>query len=463
MFQRAVFTLAFLSALPAFAAGELTVSRITGSATINQAGKPQPAALKQVLKPGDVLAAGSKSRAGLNFGTGGSFTLAGLSELQVFEASTGTGKTPALAKLKLLAGAVRVVSAPGSGKLAQDVRLNVGLLKTRVFGAEIWGASTAEGDTVCVVQGAVEVQTSATAAPERLSEAGSCLRRDPDGKLSRLTAVSDAILPAAIAATAFPPELPVAPPPPKAPPAPMVAVAPPPPPPPAPVAVAVPPAPVKPVVKILPSPPKPVPPPPPPVAAIKPAPPPPPVAAIKPLPPPAPPKPAVAIKPPPPPVPPAPAVASNGQIIIQTPVQTIVQSAPADGGKPKLKTATPVSRPELAKAPEAPKTVIKVEPPAAKPAMVAKAEPVAKPTKPAMAGKGGWTVVVLSSPNKANVEARTQALQDQGFIANLREAEVKGQRVYRLTVGEFGSRDEAAAYSERTLVKAGFKGWLSPL
>ncbi len=456
MFKRSVLALSVLAAVPALASGELAVSRLTGTATISHDGKSQPASIKQGLMPGDVIAAGARSRAGLSLGNGGAFTLAGLSELQVFDADKGSAKTPALAKLKLLAGAVRVVSNAGTGKLPQDVRLNVGTLKTRIYGSEAWGASTAEGDTVCLISGAIEIQTSSTEPLERLSEPGACLRRSPEGKVSKLTAAGDAILPAAIAATAFPPPEPL--PAPVPPPAMMAkpAAAPVP----APKATTPSPAPAE--VAKLPEP-KPV------AKATKP------VPAVKVIPtgprsdsavaralatpPPsgtAPgiarintPQTAPAVTPPP---------STQGQILIQTPVQTIVQSTPASKASGKAVKPTEIVKPTaMAKAPATAK------PMAPKPAeALAMAKPEApKASKPA-SGKG-WTVVVSSSSNKAAAESRTAALQDQGFVANLRPAQVNGATTYRLTVGEFATREEAQAYSEHTLAKSGLKGWLSPL
>jgi len=438
-------SLALMASLPALAEGGLQVSKITGTATLNQSGKNKPAEVKLMLRTGDVLTAGAQSRAGLSFGKTGEFVLAGLSELQVYEANAGSKQTPALAKLKLLAGAIKVKS---TGKPAQDVRLNVGLLKTRIFDAEVWGASTTEGDTVCLIRGAVEIQSSGSEAPTRLATEGSCLRREPDGKTVNIRAASDEILPAAIAATAFPPEAlaqasaAVALPPPRPTAAPVANKVPPP----SPAPVAVPAA-----KSALPA-----------------------EATIK--------APAVMV----PSAPKAESAApravvdasatptvtarAQGQVLIQTPVQTIVQSAPI------IEKPDPATKAKL-KAEIAAKPVVKVVP--GKPAPAAPAAPAAKPTpapaavvamaKPAVAtsaaatSSGRWTVVVMSSPNQTSVQARTNVMQDQGFIANLRTAEVKGQTYYRVTIGEFASREEAAAYAKHTLAKSGIEGWLSPI
>jgi septal ring-binding cell division protein DamX len=438
MFKPLAVSLALLASAPALAAGELQVSKIIGTATINQSGKNKPAEVKLMLRTGDVLTAGPQSRAGLSFGKTGELVLAGLSELQVYEASPGTRQTPALAKLKLLAGAIKINS---SGKPAQDVRLNVGLLKTRIFDAEVWGASTTEGDTVCLIRGAVEIQSAGTEAPTRLTTEGNCLRREPDGKTLNIKASSDEILPAAIAATAFAPEAGIPPPRPaasviasKAPEPMAVAV-------PTPVALpeAEPALPTEATIQapavMVPSAPKAG-------AASQRA-----VADASAM--------------------PTVTARAQGQVLIQTPVQTIVQSAPI------IETPDPATKAKM-KAEIAAKPVVKVLPgqSAVVPRVAAAAQPVAASNaasipaaaaSSAAASTGRWTVVVMSSPNQVNVQARTQVMQDQGFIANLRQAEVNGQTYYRVTIGEFASRDEAAAYAKHTLAKSGIAGWLSPI
>ena len=108
-----------------------------------------------------------------------------------------------MGKFKLLAGAMLVDShSAGNRQLPQDVRLNVGALKTRIYGATVWGASTFEGDTVCLISGAAEIQIT-DETDHRLDTIGACLRREPSGLLRNLSADSDRILAAAIAATNY--------------------------------------------------------------------------------------------------------------------------------------------------------------------------------------------------------------------------------------------------------------------
>lgn len=185
----------------AYAAAQLTTLRVNAPASLVRAGNASSLVPARPIVAGDVVSAGSRGKVALQLAGSGSITLSSLGDLQVFEAQGPRGKQPAVAKLKLLAGALRVDSRAAKGRPAQDVRVNAGSLKVRIFNADAWGANTAEGDTFCLISGSVGVQTNG--AEERLDKPGSCLRREPDGQLSRFAAASDAVILGAIAATRF--------------------------------------------------------------------------------------------------------------------------------------------------------------------------------------------------------------------------------------------------------------------
>lgn len=184
------------------AAADLVAVRVNAPATLLHAGSTTALVPKQGIVTGDVVSAGARGKVALQLGGTGLMTLASLGDVQVFEAKPATGAQLASAKLKLLAGALRVDSRATNGKPAQDVRLNVGSLKTRLLNADAWGANTAEGDTLCLMAGVASVQTGA-ATDERLDVVGSCLRREPDGQLSRFAVDADPVIVSAIAATRF--------------------------------------------------------------------------------------------------------------------------------------------------------------------------------------------------------------------------------------------------------------------
>ncbi len=293
----------------AASAAVLTAIRVNDPANITQAGDTRALTPMQAIAVGDVISAGARGKVELQFAGTGLLTLSSLGDLQVFEAQEARNKQLALAKLKLLGGALRVDSRAANGKAAQDVRLNVGSLKTRIINAQAWAANTAEGDTLCLLSGTVSVQTDG--AEERLSAPGNCIRREPDGQLNRFPVERDAVVVGAIDATRF----------------------------------------------------------------------------------------------------------AN------------------------------VTTPIIAAASRRPDTDIAVLPAVSTP----------------MAGKGGWTVVVLSLSRPEPVAARAQVLADQGLPAVTRTATVNGMTMHRVAVGSFATQAEARAYASRTLAKNGIKGWPSPL
>lgn len=182
------------------AKADFVVVQLAGPTTVQNSAGTSELANGRAIAAGDVVSAGARGKVALQLAGSGLMTLSSLGDLQVFEARAATGKQPPIAKLKLLAGALRVDSRAVNGRPAQDVRLNVGSLKSRVFNADAWGANTAEGDTLCVLAGSLSVQTS-SGSDERLDTAGSCLRREPDGQLSRFASASDPVIVGAIAAT----------------------------------------------------------------------------------------------------------------------------------------------------------------------------------------------------------------------------------------------------------------------
>lgn len=296
------------------AASDLITTRVDGNARVSRGGGNQPLTVRMPVLGGDVLSLSGSSKVSLQLDGRGLITLARGAELQVFDAERGGAGS--LGRFKLLSGTVRIDSR--GSKPAQDVRLNVGTLKARILGAEAVGANDAAGDTLCVLAGAIEIQTPG-GADARLDIPGSCLRRTPDGLLRNLRLDSDPPIASSLAAT-------------------------------------------------------------------------------------------------------------EGSVDSDT--DTITLDAP----RPSRPTPAPII------------------------AAAGTAAPVSK-----TAVGGGWTVVVLSLPQRETVDKRSQALQDQGLPATVRAAEVKGRTVHRVTVGEFGTQAEARDYARNVLGKAGIEGWLLPL
>lgn len=331
MKSRALIALSMLLASgTAAAASELLVLRVDGGARSVRADAAAPLLARNPVLNGDTVTLAPNSRAALQLAGAGLITLARSAELQVYDSRAGN---PAQGRFKLLSGTVRVDSRVGSGRVPLDIRLNIGSLKSRIYGAEALGANDAAGETLCLLAGAIEIQTSG-APDHRLDTPGNCLRRTPDGQVRELRLSEDQPMRLALSASEF--------------------------------------------------------------------------------------------------------------------AEPAAGAALAAAGRP---TPTPIIAP--------------VSKPAAV-ALAATSPAAAPPTAsaavtPASAKSGGWTVVVLSLAKRETVESRSQALLDQGLPAATRQAEVKGQTMYRSTVGSFASAEEARAYAKTTLAKAGIQGWVSPL
>lgn len=187
---------ALFTSSTAWAASELMAVKVDGTARLVRADGNRALLARMPLLNGDSLSLSGDSRVALQLAGHGLITLARGAELQVFDSRGGA---TALGRFKLLSGTVRVDSR---GRPAQDIRLNVGSLKARIYGAEALGANDAAGDTLCVLAGAIEVQT-AGAPDTRLDLPGSCVRRSPDGLLRNLRLDSDTPMTTALAASEF--------------------------------------------------------------------------------------------------------------------------------------------------------------------------------------------------------------------------------------------------------------------
>lgn len=338
MKSRALIALSMLLVCGAAAASELKVLRVDGGARSVRPDAAVPLLPRNPVLNGDIVTLAPNGRAALQLADAGLITLARGAELQVFDTRAGV---PAQGRFKLLSGTVRIDSRVGSGRVPLDIRLNVGSLKSRIYGAEALGANDAAGETLCLLAGAIEIQTSG-AADTRLDSPGNCLRRTPDGQVRELRLGEDQPMRLALSASEF----------------------------------------------------------------------------------------------------------TDPTPLTTTPMATAATRSPP------TPIIAPVSKPASATPASVPATAAMAPAPAA---------PSPAASTPAAAKAGGWTVVVLSLAKREAVENRSQALLDQGLPAATRQIEVKGQILYRSTVGRFGSADEARAYAKTTLATAGIQGWVAPL
>ncbi len=179
----------------------MDVARIHLDARRERNGISMPLKIADAVESGDVLRTGINARVGLQMSAVGLLTLGGDTALKVHQIKPIS--PPArmnLALLMLDAGAIRVDTRPKAELPPADVRLNVGPLKLRIFGAHVWAERGALADEVCLIGGAVELQTPS--GPQRLDQPGSCLQW-MDGEVRRLEPRQVGSLAPRLARTAF--------------------------------------------------------------------------------------------------------------------------------------------------------------------------------------------------------------------------------------------------------------------
>lgn len=137
------------------------------------------------LRAADAVEAGSRIRTGvdgrvdLRLEPVGAVTLGNDTDLTIH--SIESVNPPArmhLARLVIERGAARI-SSRTSMSVPADLRVNLGGLRLRIFGADVWAERAKTYDEVCLLGGAIEVQSPAGA--QRLDSRGDCLRLTTTG------------------------------------------------------------------------------------------------------------------------------------------------------------------------------------------------------------------------------------------------------------------------------------------
>jgi len=161
-----------LVAAPAAAQQPPTASvlRVAPPAKLIAGKKPAALLPNKVIAAGNRIATGVAGRASLQIG-GGVLTLGGDSELYLH--STAAGESAAIARLALSHGALRVQIARDQSQAPLDLRLNVGQLRLRALGADLWAAAEPRGETICLIAGTTEI--AAEFGAEILDRPGDCL------------------------------------------------------------------------------------------------------------------------------------------------------------------------------------------------------------------------------------------------------------------------------------------------
>ncbi len=204
--QAMVLGTALMSALstgPAIAQQRvLDVSRINGEADLIRSDRVASLRPSDTVQAGDEVRTGSGGHLGLQLPPVGQITLGRNSRLIVH--SIEAVDPPArmgLARLVVHSGSAQLDSRGGSSLPPADIRLNVGALRIRIFGAAVWVDRGSAGDEVCLLGGAVELQ--GPSGPLRLDDVGSCARATASG-IAVLDPRTAGSIATRLALTAFP-------------------------------------------------------------------------------------------------------------------------------------------------------------------------------------------------------------------------------------------------------------------
>ena len=141
------------------------------------------------------------ARAELQIARSGRIVLGGDTQLRVH--STDQPDPPArmgLARVVLERGSALIDTSNRAGVPPADLRLNIGDMRLRVFGSQVWAEANPAGEEICLLNGAVEILTPG--ATERLDRSGECLRWGSKGA-QRLNPTQAGAMHPRLARTAF--------------------------------------------------------------------------------------------------------------------------------------------------------------------------------------------------------------------------------------------------------------------
>lgn len=183
------------------AAPLLSVARVAIPAELEQAGRTVELRQRQRLLAGDRVVTGLYGRAALQLAGSGRIQLGGDSALLIHSAEAPDGSHGGIARLVLERGAVRLDARTRQGQLPLDYRLNLGRLKLRVFGSEIWAELGPRGENVCLLAGGLEILSAD--GTERLDRPGECALFGAEGQRLQVLADTGEALPRKLVRTAF--------------------------------------------------------------------------------------------------------------------------------------------------------------------------------------------------------------------------------------------------------------------
>jgi hypothetical protein len=135
---------------------------------------------RKPVAEGDTIRTGDRASVNLRFARDGVITLGNASQLFIHSAAPASPGRGALLRLQLLRGELTLDAYPASHTFAQDYRLNLGPLRVRALGADLWAYASDAGEAICLRQGALEI--TGEAGEQRLDLPGQCLQHSAGGE-----------------------------------------------------------------------------------------------------------------------------------------------------------------------------------------------------------------------------------------------------------------------------------------
>lgn len=193
---------ALLIALPAAAQIPLEVIRATPPVELrNSQGLSSSIQAHNSVDEGDRVITGANGRLSLQFAQQSMITLGENSELYIHSADPPDVGQGAVMRVQLAHGDLQIDARPAEGALPQDFRINIGVLTMRVLGGYVWATADNEGETICLLEGAVEINNGA--AQHRLDGRNDCLGHRLDSNEVRIMTSTPEVMQALLARTAF--------------------------------------------------------------------------------------------------------------------------------------------------------------------------------------------------------------------------------------------------------------------
>jgi hypothetical protein len=143
-------------AQPALAQPAAVVEAVQMPAWLERGGERKPLAIGMALKSGDAVKTGAGSRALVKLSEGSVVKLGENGSLQISEISPQKDRF-FRAALRVAEGAFRFTTNVLSKARRRDVSIRVATVTAGIRGTDLWGKSSGERQTVCLIEGKIEV------------------------------------------------------------------------------------------------------------------------------------------------------------------------------------------------------------------------------------------------------------------------------------------------------------------